>query len=64
MNSTMDKAAVEAVLQQLAREHSGLKPLLKRAQHFLQQQISNHPVYIRHPDAQEWMRVAPGELPP
>ncbi|MEN9231037.1 MAG: hypothetical protein Q6L68_09035 [Thermostichus sp. DG02_5_bins_236] len=43
---------------------STLKPLLKRAQHFLQQQISNHPVYIRHPDTQEWVRVAPGELPP
>lgn len=43
---------------------SGLKPLLKQAQHFLQQQIRNHPVYVRHPDTQEWMQVAPGELPP
>ncbi|MEN9223539.1 MAG: hypothetical protein Q6M04_13985 [Thermostichus sp. BF3_bins_97] len=41
-----------------------LKPLLKRAQHFLQQQISDHPVYIRHPETQVWMRVEGGEVPP
>jgi hypothetical protein len=46
------------------KPHASLKPLLKRAQHFLQQQISDHPVYVRHPETQEWMRVAPGELPP